>query len=122
MSLEGSVALITGAARGQGRSHALALASRQDLDETVAMVASAGGTMLAAVADVRSLEQLEAAVAPVLSELGRLDIVVANAGITPVGGAAASSLRARSPGSPGSGAGRQPAARPTAPASTPWWA
>lgn len=111
MSLEGSVALITGAARGQGRSHALALAalgavvigvdrcapmdsvpyplaSRQDLDETVAMVAAAGGTMRAAVADVRSLEQLEAAVAPALSELGRLDVVVANAGIAPVGGAA----------------------------------
>lgn len=104
MSLHGRVALITGAARGQGRSHALRLAAdgaaiigidvcadidstgypmatRAELDETVALVAERGGTMLAAVADVRDFNALAAAVDAGVAHFGRLDIVLANAGI-----------------------------------------
>jgi NAD(P)-dependent dehydrogenase (short-subunit alcohol dehydrogenase family) len=92
--LEGKVAFITGAARGQGRAHALELASegaaiitvpydmatREDLDETVRLVESAGGRILARVADVRSYDQLKVAVNEGGAEFGRLDVVVANAG------------------------------------------
>ncbi len=103
-SLDGKVAFITGVARGQGRSHALRLAadgaavigvdicadipsngypmaSREDLDETVALVEAAGGKMVAAVADVRDFHALKAALDPGVEQFGRLDIVLANAGI-----------------------------------------
>jgi SDR family mycofactocin-dependent oxidoreductase len=102
--LEGKVALITGAARGQGRSHAVRLAeegadiigvdicgqietvsypmaTRHDLDETVLMVEKLDRRMLSFVADVRDEQALARAVAEGVAELGRLDIVVANAGI-----------------------------------------
>jgi SDR family mycofactocin-dependent oxidoreductase len=102
--LDGKVALVTGGARGQGRSHALALAregaqivvtdlledigavpyelSRQaDLDETVRLVKAEDVRCLAIQADVRSSEQMDAAVAQAVSELGSLDILCANAGI-----------------------------------------
>jgi SDR family mycofactocin-dependent oxidoreductase len=102
--VEGKVALITGAARGQGRSHALRLAQegaeiiavdscedakttpyaqarREDLDETVRQVEELDRRVLARVADVRDLGALESAVADGISEFGRLDIVSANAGI-----------------------------------------
>jgi SDR family mycofactocin-dependent oxidoreductase len=104
-SLMGKVACITGAARGQGRSHAVALAAEgvaiigvdscaqvatapypmateDDLAQTVAEVESIGGRMTAVVADVRDDEALRKAVGAAVGELGRLDIVVANAGIS----------------------------------------
>jgi SDR family mycofactocin-dependent oxidoreductase len=100
---EGKVALITGAARGQGRSHALRLADEgadiialdvcsqidtvpypmadsDDLVTTVDLIKSRGRRVFADEVDVRDLRGLEAAVAAGVSELGRLDIVVANAG------------------------------------------
>ncbi|MDT4905955.1 MAG: hypothetical protein QOJ37_2974 [Pseudonocardiales bacterium] len=102
--VEGKVAFITGAARGQGRSHALRLAeegadiiavdlcediksvdyplaTREDLAETVRLVESLGRRIVAREADVRSIESLRAAVDAGVAELGRLDIVSANAGI-----------------------------------------
>lgn len=102
--VEGKVALITGAGRGQGRSHALRLAeegadiialdicepvgtvsypmsTEADLAETARLVEALDRRCVTAVADVRDSEALNAAVATGLAELGRLDIVVANAGI-----------------------------------------
>ncbi len=106
--LEGKVAFITGAARGQGRSHAVKLAQEgadiaavdiagqistvpypmatpADLEETAAMVEGAGARCLAIVADVRDIHAMDLAVKETFSTLGRLDIVVANAGILPFG-------------------------------------
>jgi SDR family mycofactocin-dependent oxidoreductase len=102
--LEGKVAFVTGAARGQGRSHSLLMASegaaiigidlcRQvatvsypmatpaDLAETVGLVTRNGGRMVGLAADVRDQDSLQAALSKGLGEFGRLDIVVANAGI-----------------------------------------
>ena len=102
--VEGKVAFITGAARGQGRSHALRLAeegadiigvdictdidqvpyasgSKEELDETVRMVEALDRRMIASVADVRDSPALAAAVEAGVAELGRLDIVCANAGV-----------------------------------------
>jgi SDR family mycofactocin-dependent oxidoreductase len=102
--LEGKVVFITGVARGQGRSHALLaaeegaavigvdlcaqiesvnypMASVTDLEETAALVAERGGRMVARVADVRDQAALAAALADGIAELGRLDSVVANAGV-----------------------------------------
>ncbi len=103
-SLDGKVAFITGAARGQGRSHAVRLsadgadiigvdicadiasngypmAGRDELDETVALVEAQGGKMIASVADVRDFAALKAALDAGVEHFGRLDIVCANAGI-----------------------------------------
>lgn len=103
MELAGKVAFITGAARGQGRSHALRLAeagaaivavdicaqidsvpypmgTTTDLDRTVELVQSRGGSILGFVADVRDSASLAAAVERTVAEFGGLDIVVANAG------------------------------------------
>ncbi|MCZ8377442.1 mycofactocin-coupled SDR family oxidoreductase [Mycobacterium sp. CPCC 205372] len=102
--VEGKVAFITGAARGQGRSHALRLAQEgadiiavdicraiddvvypastpADLAETVALVEARGRRIVAAEVDVRDYDALAAALADGVDQLGRLDIVVANAGI-----------------------------------------
>lgn len=102
------VALITGAARGQGRSHAEALAREgydiiavdrcadiasipyplatpDDLDETAGLVKAAGRRVVTAVADVRSLDELRAAVATGVEQLGEIDVVVANAGVVAMG-------------------------------------
>lgn len=106
-SIDGKVAFITGVARGQGRSHAIRLAreganiigidicaaipangypmaSREELDETIARVEEAGGKMLGTVADVRDFEQVKAAMDAGVEQFGRLDIVLANAGIAPL--------------------------------------
>jgi SDR family mycofactocin-dependent oxidoreductase len=103
--LKGKVAFVTGAARGLGRSYAIRLAeegadiiavdlceavelveyapaTREDLDETARLVKAVGRRIVSTVADVRSLEQMTAAVESGVSELGRLDIVVANAAIS----------------------------------------
>ncbi|MBM7417440.1 MULTISPECIES: mycofactocin-coupled SDR family oxidoreductase [Nocardiaceae] len=102
--VEGKVALITGAARGQGRAEALALAeegadlilvdiagtpaatdyaaaTEAELAQTVADVEKLGRRVIHTVGDVRDLDALEALVAKGVSAFGRLDIVVANAGI-----------------------------------------
>ncbi|MEV3902170.1 mycofactocin-coupled SDR family oxidoreductase [Mycobacterium sp. NPDC050551] len=102
--VEGRVAFITGAARGQGRSHAVRLAQEgadiiaidicraiddvvypastpADLAETVALVEAQNRRIVAAQVDVRDYDALQAALAAGVDELGRLDIVVANAGI-----------------------------------------
>ncbi len=103
-SLDGKVAFITGVARGQGRSHAVRLASdgadiigvdicadipsngypmanREELDETIALVEAAGGKMVGAVADVRDFAAVNSALNAGVEHFGRLDIVCANAGI-----------------------------------------
>jgi SDR family mycofactocin-dependent oxidoreductase len=105
--LDGKVAFITGAARGQGRSHAVrlatdgadiigvdicadipangyAMATREELDETVALVEAKGRRMLGTVADVRDFYQVKWALDAGVQQFGRLDIVLANAGIAPV--------------------------------------
>ena len=105
-AFDGKVAFVTGAARGQGRSHALALATegvgrhragrvrprsalspircrpRPTCSETAELVRAAGGRIVTAVADVRDGPGLARAVADGVSEFGRLDIVCANAGIS----------------------------------------
>jgi SDR family mycofactocin-dependent oxidoreductase len=108
MSLEGRVAFITGAARGQGRAHAVRLAregvkiigidicadidsmdypnaSESDLAETVKQVEAVGGAMIASKADVRSYDAVERAVDEGVERYGRLDIVIANAGVIRLG-------------------------------------
>jgi SDR family mycofactocin-dependent oxidoreductase len=104
LPLDGQVAVVTGGARGQGRSHALALAaagarvvvcdvpgpfstvpyrlaSTGDLDETVRLVSQAGGQALAVPGDVRRGADVAALVETAVSRFGRVDIAVANAGI-----------------------------------------
>ena len=102
--VEGKVAFVTGAARGQGRSHAVRLAeegadiiavdlctdmssigysmaTQEDLDETSRLVEKHGRRIVAVKADVREAEQMRAAVEQGIEEFGRLDIVVAQAGV-----------------------------------------
>jgi SDR family mycofactocin-dependent oxidoreductase len=103
--VEGKVAFVTGAARSQGRSHALRLAqegadiiavdlcdkvstidmyepaTQEDLDETVRLIEELDRRVVATKADVRDSAALAAAVADGVSQLGHLDIVCANAGV-----------------------------------------
>ena len=102
--LENKVALITGGARGQGRAHAVTcaregadvlvfdapgqlstvpygLATREDLQETVALVEKEGRRAIAVVGDVRSQADLDGAVTLALEQFGKIDILIANAGI-----------------------------------------
>ena len=102
--VEGKVALVTGAGRGQGRSHAVRLAeegasviafdicapvasvsydmaTRDDLAETCELVRAAGGSTYSAEVDVRDFDLLVRELALGIDVLGGLDIVVANAGI-----------------------------------------
>lgn len=105
--LTGKVAFITGVARGQGRSHAMRLAEEgasiigvdlcaqvetvtapmstpDDLAETVKLVEERDARIVVTQADVRDVDALRAAVTAGVAELGRLDIVLANAGIAPL--------------------------------------
>jgi SDR family mycofactocin-dependent oxidoreductase len=107
-TLNGKVAFITGGARGQGRSHAIRLAKEgadiiavdicenidslpytlgtdEDLRETVRLVEQLGRRIVARKADVRSSEEMGRALSDGISEFGRLDIVLANAGIAGFG-------------------------------------
>jgi len=104
--LEGKVAFVTGAARGQGRSHAVRLAAEgadiivfdvceqidcvpypmpgpEDLAQTVREVEALGRRVVARVGDVRDAQALRGVVDAGVSQLGRIDIVVPNAGIAP---------------------------------------
>ena len=103
-SLAGKVVMITGAARGQGRSHALRLAAAgaqvvaidiadslpsvpyrgataEDLIRTVELVSERGGQAIAIEADVRDQDAMDAAAKSALSAFGSIDIVCANAGV-----------------------------------------
>ncbi|BBZ14861.1 mycofactocin-coupled SDR family oxidoreductase [Mycobacterium branderi] len=103
-NLDGKVAFITGGARGQGRAHAVRLAgdgadiialdicaeidsmdypnaTPADLEQTVKLVEDQGRRIVARQADVRDADAVDAIVRAGVAELGRLDIVVANAGI-----------------------------------------
>jgi SDR family mycofactocin-dependent oxidoreductase len=114
---DGKVAFITGAARGQGRSHAVKfadegadiiafdlcdqidsvaypMATPEDLDETVNLVEKSGHRIVAEQGDVRDFERLKAAVASGVAELGRVDFVLANAGIAPIIGEPAQAMSA----------------------------
>lgn len=107
--VEGKVAFVTGAGRGQGRSHAVRLASEgadiiavdicrdietnkyalstpEDLKETVRLIEEQGRRVVAVEADVRERSQLTAAIESGISVLGKLDVVVAQAGIMPLQG------------------------------------
>lgn len=103
--LDGKVVFITGVARGQGRSHAIRFAeegadiigidvvepiagstsppaTQADMDETVAAVEALDRRIVATKADVRSLAQVKKAVDDGVAQLGRLDVVIANAGVS----------------------------------------
>jgi SDR family mycofactocin-dependent oxidoreductase len=105
---ENKVVVITGAARGQGRSHAVRLAGEganiiaidlckdidsagygmagnEDLEETARLVKDAGGQVVTKFADVRDRTALRAAIAEGVEELGHIDVVIPNAGILPMG-------------------------------------
>src|SRR5262249_55940170 len=102
--LDGQVAFITGLARGQGRSHALTLAREgadiigldlcgdiasttypgttlADLEETERLIKELGRRAVLSQADVRNYDEVEAAFQRGLEQLGRVDIVIPNAGI-----------------------------------------
>lgn len=106
--LEGKVALITGAGRGMGRSHAIrlaeegaaivaldicrdidnastGLASEADLAETTLLVEKVGGSVVTLEADVRDLEALRRAASTAIDRFGSLDVVCANAAIASFG-------------------------------------
>lgn len=106
--LADKVALVTGAGRGQGRSHAVHLAREgadvvlvdlcenipsnryplatiEDLDQTTRQIEKLERRAVAVRADVRNRAAMESAVTRAVDELGGLDVVVANAGIAPLG-------------------------------------
>lgn len=108
LPLDGRVAVVTGGGRGQGRAHAVALAAAgadvvvcdvprdvdsvgyplataADLADTVAAVEAAGAKAVAVEADVRFQADVERVVAQALDRFGRIDILVANAGIVSQG-------------------------------------
>lgn len=113
--LTGKVAYITGVARGQGRSHAIALAKRgvrivgldicapvesapyemaneAELAETEALIKEVGGDCILTVGDVRSLDDQIAAVNSAVERWGRVDIVLGNAGVCTYGDLATMSV------------------------------
>jgi NAD(P)-dependent dehydrogenase (short-subunit alcohol dehydrogenase family) len=102
--VEGKVAFISGVARGQGRSHALRLAeegadiigfdicsnldeveyplaTREDLEETIELIEKLDRRIYAKVADVRDASAVKQVLTEGVTEFGRLDIVLANAGV-----------------------------------------
>lgn len=106
--LDNKIAVVSGAARGQGRSHAIALAAQgadviifdicadlegntyplsrpADLDETALLVEKEGARCFSAICDVRERSAVWQTIADAVEEMGHLDIVVANAGICPMG-------------------------------------
>ncbi|ABM13070.1 MULTISPECIES: mycofactocin-coupled SDR family oxidoreductase [Mycolicibacterium] len=107
--LQDKVVFVTGAARGQGRAHAVRfaeegadviafdlcaqidsvaypMATPEDLDETVRLVEKTGRRIVAERGDVRDRDRLAEVVARGVAEFGRLDFVLANAGILPAAG------------------------------------
>jgi SDR family mycofactocin-dependent oxidoreductase len=116
-SLEGKVAFITGLARGQGRAHALRLAdegayiagidvcetldgveypmsSESDLAETIKLVEELGSKIVTRVADVRDRDALAKAYDDTIAAFGRLDFIIANAGVMPVFGERSNEMNA----------------------------
>jgi SDR family mycofactocin-dependent oxidoreductase len=114
---DGKVALVTGGARGQGRSHALNLARRgadvvildildqipaveytmsrqSDMDETVKLIEAEDRRVIAIKGDVRRYEDVEKAVDAAVGQFGHLDLVSANAGVMPTTGEASQQLDA----------------------------
>lgn len=108
--LDGKVAFVTGASRGQGRSHAVRLAeegadiigidicadidtvpyplgTEEELEETARLVEKTGRQALVRQADVRHLAQLRTAVADGVAQFGHIDVVAANAAISVLGAA-----------------------------------
>ncbi|MGO8671389.1 MAG: SDR family NAD(P)-dependent oxidoreductase [Capsulimonadaceae bacterium] len=108
MKLKGKIAIVTGAARGMGRSHCLTLAAegahivaadicqdvsaiaysmakRTELDETVAQVKTLGVKAIAVVADITSPTNVSSMVDTAIREFGRIDILVNNAGVALIG-------------------------------------
>jgi SDR family mycofactocin-dependent oxidoreductase len=106
--LDGKVVLITGGARGQGRAHAIAsaregadvvvvdigtdissvpyaLGQKDELEETVQLVEQLGRRALGVVADVRSQQEMDEVVRRAIDEFGKIDALIANAGILSVG-------------------------------------
>jgi SDR family mycofactocin-dependent oxidoreductase len=114
--VEGKVAFVTGLARGQGRAHAVRLAEEgadiigldicaqldvgypmstpEDLAETVELVEKTGRRIIARVGDVRDRDAQRAALDDGLAEFGRVDLVVANAGVMPAFGSQAATMDA----------------------------
>ena len=115
--VQGKTAFITGIARGQGRAHAVKLASEgadivgvdicgqigtvdypmstpDDLAETVKLVEQADRRIHAKIGDVRDVESLRTAYSEGLDMFGHIDLVVANAGIMPVWGQRADTMQA----------------------------
>jgi SDR family mycofactocin-dependent oxidoreductase len=115
--VQGKTAFITGVARGQGRAHAIKLASEgadivgvdicaqigtvdypmstpDDLQETVKLVEQADRRIHASIGDVRDVESLRSAYQEGLDTFGHIDLVVANAGIMPVWGPASDTMKA----------------------------
>lgn len=107
-NLTGKVALVTGAARGLGRSHAVRLAeagaaivaidicapvdgityemaTEQDLEQTKKMVSATGADIFVATVDIRNFDLLSSTLRQAVEALGGLDIVVANAGVAVIG-------------------------------------
>jgi SDR family mycofactocin-dependent oxidoreductase len=103
-SLDGKVAFVTGAARGMGRAHAIRMAqagadliicdigrgvpaipyslgTEEDLNETARLVKEQGRRVVSMLADVCSQDDLDAVVSAGIAELGRVDVLIANAGV-----------------------------------------
>jgi SDR family mycofactocin-dependent oxidoreductase len=115
--VEGKVAFITGAARGQGRAHAVRLASEgadiigldicaqvdtvdyamstpDDLQETIELVEKQGRRMITKIGDVRDVDALRSLYEQGLEAFGHIDLVLANAGIMPVWGKGSDTMQA----------------------------
>jgi SDR family mycofactocin-dependent oxidoreductase len=115
--VQGKVAFITGVARGQGRAHAIRLASEgadivaldicaqfetvdyamstpDDLQATIKLVEETGRRIVARIGDVRDVESLRSVYQEGLDTFGHIDLVVANAGIMPVWGRGSDTMQA----------------------------